>query len=71
MAQLIVEGDDLVVRPSPLEKLGACRGDVRVPLRAVRDLRPIDDLWPRILLRQFVLTQRWCQSTLTLLPATD
>jgi hypothetical protein len=36
------------VRLSPLEKLGAFRGDVRVPLRAVCDLRAIDDLWPHL-----------------------
>jgi hypothetical protein len=48
MAQLIVDGGDLLVRLSPLEKLGAFRGDVRVPLRVVRDLRAIDDLWPHL-----------------------
>jgi hypothetical protein len=48
MAALIVQGDDLVVRLSPLEKLGAFRGDVRVPLGAVGDLRAIDDLWPEL-----------------------
>ena len=48
MAQLIVEGDDLVVRLSPLEKLGAFRGDVRVPFGPVGDLRAIDDLWPEL-----------------------
>jgi len=31
MAKLIVDGPDLVVRLSPLEKLGAFHGDVRVP----------------------------------------
>ena len=48
MAALIVDGADLLVRLSPLEKLGAFRGDVRVELRAVRDLRAIDDLWPEL-----------------------
>ena len=48
MAALVVDGDDLVVRLSALEKLGALRGDVRVPLRAVRDLRAIDELWPEL-----------------------
>lgn len=38
MAKLVVEGPDLVVRLSPLEKLGAFRGDVRVPLRTVRSV---------------------------------
>ena len=39
MAQLTIEGDDLVVRMNALEKLGAFHGDVRVPLRAVRNVR--------------------------------
>lgn len=36
MARLLVEGSDLVVALSVLEKLGALRGDVRVPVSAVR-----------------------------------
>ena len=36
MAKLIVDGPDLVVRLSSLEKLGALRGDVRVPLSTVQ-----------------------------------
>jgi hypothetical protein len=36
MARLIVDGADLVVGLSWLEKLGAVHGNVRVPLRAVR-----------------------------------
>jgi hypothetical protein len=36
MAKLIVDGPDLVVQLSSLEKLGALRGDVRVPLSTVR-----------------------------------
>ena len=36
MARLIVDGPDLVVGLSWLEKLGAVHGNVRVPLRAVR-----------------------------------
>jgi hypothetical protein len=36
MARLIVDGPNLVIRLSWLEKLGAAHGDVRVPLRAVR-----------------------------------
>jgi hypothetical protein len=39
MAELIVEGPELVVRLSWLEKLAALRGNVRVPLRAVRSAR--------------------------------
>ncbi len=36
MAKLIVDGPNLVVQMSSLEKLGALRGDVRVPLSTVR-----------------------------------
>jgi len=36
MAKLIVDGPDLVVRLSSLEKLGAMHGDVRVPLSTVQ-----------------------------------
>jgi hypothetical protein len=36
MARLIVDGPDLVVGLSWLEKLGAAHGNVRVPLSAVR-----------------------------------
>ena len=39
MAELIVEGPELVVRLSWLERLAALRGYVRVPLRAVRSAR--------------------------------
>jgi hypothetical protein len=38
MARLIVDGPDLVVGLSWLEKLGAFHRDVRVPLRAVRSV---------------------------------
>jgi hypothetical protein len=40
-----VRKTSLVVRLSPLEKLGAFRGDARVPLAGVYDIRVIDDLW--------------------------
>jgi hypothetical protein len=48
MAQLLVDGSDLVVRLSSLEKLGALRGDVRVPLAAVHDIRVLDNLWSQL-----------------------
>jgi hypothetical protein len=60
MAALVPEGDDLVLRLSRREKLGAVHGDVRVPLSAVEDVAvteaPFGDLrgirapggaWPR------------------------
>ena len=39
MAELIVEGPELVVRLSWLEKLAALRGNVRIPLCAARSAR--------------------------------
>ena len=46
MARLVVEGADLVVRLSLLEKLGAFAGhDPRVPLTAVQIARVTGDPW--------------------------
>ncbi len=45
MATLTVDGPDLVVGLSWLEKLGAFRGDVRVPLRAVRAVEADPEPW--------------------------
>ena len=45
MARLIVDGPDLVVGLSWLEKLGAFRGNVRVPLHAVRSAAAEPDPW--------------------------
>jgi len=45
MATMTVEGPDLLVGLSWLEKLGAFRGNVRVPLRAVRSAEPEPDPW--------------------------
>jgi hypothetical protein len=45
MADLIVEGDDLVVRLRPLQKLAAFHGDVRVPLTAVRGVSAVEKPW--------------------------
>ena len=38
MASLVIQQDELVVRLSQLEQMAAFRGDVRVPLNAVRDV---------------------------------
>ena len=43
MAELIVEGDDLVVRLSTVEKLAAVHGEVRVPLDSVKSVEVLDD----------------------------
>jgi hypothetical protein len=45
MARLIVDGPDLVVGLSWLEKLGAAHGDVRVPLRTVRSAEAEPHPW--------------------------
>ena len=48
MATLIVEGSDLVVKMSEIEKFEAVHSDVRVPLTAVRVVRSVDDAWPEL-----------------------
>jgi hypothetical protein len=48
VADLTVDGGDLVVRLSSLEKLGAFRGDVRIPLSAVRTVRVSDEPWAEL-----------------------
>jgi hypothetical protein len=48
MAELTIEGEDLVVRLSSLERLGAFRGDVRVPLSTVREVRVSAEPWAEL-----------------------
>ena len=48
MAKVIVDGPDLVVRLSPLEKLGAFHRDVRVPLRAVLSAQAEPHPWQAV-----------------------
>jgi hypothetical protein len=48
VAKLRVHGDELVVGLSPLEKLGAFRGDVHVPLAAVRSARVSARPWSEL-----------------------
>jgi hypothetical protein len=45
MASLDVEGDDLVLRLSPWERLGALHGNVRVPRTSVRAVSASDRPW--------------------------
>jgi hypothetical protein len=45
MATLDVDGDDLVLRMSRWERLGALHGGVRVPCSAVRDVTTSDRPW--------------------------
>jgi hypothetical protein len=48
VAELVIDGSDLVVRLSPLEKLGAFRGNVRVPVSAVRAVRVSAPAWSEL-----------------------
>lgn len=48
MADLIIDGDEVVVHLSGLEKLGAFRGDVRVPLTAITEVRVSEDQWSEL-----------------------
>jgi len=48
VAKIVVSGHDLVVRLSLLEKVGAARADVRIPLTAVRAVRVAEDPWAEL-----------------------
>lgn len=48
VATLVVEGSDLVVRMSELEKFEAVHPDVHVLLRTVRVVRVVEDAWPEL-----------------------
>jgi hypothetical protein len=43
VAELIIEGDELVVHLSTVEKLEAVHGEVRVPLASVKAVEVLDD----------------------------
>jgi hypothetical protein len=45
MATVIVEGSNVVVKMSDVEKFEAVHTDVHVPLSAVRSIRVVDDAW--------------------------
>jgi hypothetical protein len=48
MATLAVDGYDLVVRLSVLEKIGALRGNIRVPLASIRAVRVSNSPWSEL-----------------------
>jgi hypothetical protein len=43
MAELIVDGDELVVRLRAVEKVEAVHGEVRLPLRSIKAVEVLDD----------------------------
>jgi hypothetical protein len=48
VAQIVLDGDDVVIKLSPLEKLGAMRDDVRVPRSAISECRVTRDAWSEL-----------------------
>ena len=46
MAELQIEGDELVLHMSGLEKAEGLHGDIRVPLSSVTSVRAVDTAWP-------------------------
>ncbi len=48
MTRLNVEGDDLVLNLSGLEKIEGFHGDIRVPVSSVREVRCTDDPWSEL-----------------------
>ena len=48
MATLAIDGSDLVVHLNPLEKAGAMRGGVRIPLSSITTVRVSDDPWAEL-----------------------
>jgi hypothetical protein len=43
MAELVVEGDELVLHLSPVEKLESVHGDLRAPRSAIRSVQVLED----------------------------
>ena len=48
MAELQVDGDELVLHLRPMEKAEGMHGDIRVPFSAVTAVRSVDDPWPEL-----------------------
>jgi hypothetical protein len=48
VADLVIDETELVVRLNPLEKLGAFRGNVHVPLTDVMSVRVSEDQWSEL-----------------------
>ena len=45
MARLAIDANELLLQLSPLEKLGALHGDLRVPIAAVTSVSVVARLW--------------------------
>ena len=45
MAELLVDGEDLLVHLSPGQRFFSFHGDIRVPLTAVRSVTPVEKPW--------------------------
>ncbi len=48
MSRLIVEGDELVLGLSTVEKVEGMHGDIRVVLSCIRDVRAVDNAWSEL-----------------------
>ena len=48
VATLVIDGSDLAVKMSELERFEALHPDVRLPLSAIREIRAVDEAWPEL-----------------------
>jgi hypothetical protein len=48
MADLMVDGNELVLHLHAVEKAEGFHGDIRFPLTAVASVRAVDDAWPEL-----------------------
>src|SRR3954449_11301317 len=48
MADVAVEGGDLVVHLTPWQRVGALSGDVHIPRSSIRSVALVDNPWPHI-----------------------
>jgi hypothetical protein len=48
VAEVRVDGDDLVLHMHAVEKAEGFHGDIRVPLRAVSAVQAVDTAWPHL-----------------------
>lgn len=48
MAEVRIEGDDVVVHLSAIEKVGAVHGEPRAPLSSVTAARAVADVWTEL-----------------------